>query len=292
MKFDTEDFVRHDACSRFETWSRRYELPRISLSDALRSGLRAGLLTGDPQRAHSQFIAHASNPGLDIEGRNVYDIAIHHAAMLEVIATYLVGNDGPWKPASCLPLGQDTFQPLSFEMPDGRLRRVVLASSWNTLREQEERHSWWSVADMEITGRPMLINAIVIGQTREGFRISPWTMGYEHPENGILRIKKKEGKFNPNWKKVKRENTDIRSLDWLSHMQSDGAFEDVVFSFTADLKSRDSDMERMASEIREGRDTMRRSACFRMSPCPMASTCHDPKLIMPTWREKGSFQST
>jgi len=273
MILTTDDFFRHDACERLETWSRQYELPRIPLAEALRSGLRAGLLSGDPQKAYSQFLAHSASPGLDIEGRSVYDVAVHHAALVEVISAYLLGNDGAWLEADSVEFGKNTFQPLSFQMADGRLRRVVLCSTWNALREQEERYSWNTVADMAATGRPMLVNVIVIGQSREGFRISPWTTGYEHPENRTLRIKRKEGKFAPSWRKVRREIMGTKPLDWLTLMQRDEAFEDVVYSFTADLKDRDEVLDEM-KRMKMGGERMTRSSCFRYVPCPMACLCH------------------
>ena len=100
---------------------------------------------------------------------------------------------------------------------------MVLCSSWNTLREQEERTSWWTVGDIAVTGRPMLVNVLVIGSAKGGFRQSPWTTGYIHPENGTMRIKRKEGEFTSRWKKVYREQTDRRALDWLTKMQTDEA---------------------------------------------------------------------
>jgi hypothetical protein len=89
----------------------------------------------------------------------------------------------------------------------------------------------------------------------------------------------------------------IRSTDWLTHMQKDGAFEDIVYSFTVDPSPRQreearQEMRRMASEISEGRETMRRSACFRYAPCPMASVCHGSASPQQAgWREKAIPES-
>jgi hypothetical protein len=283
----TLDLVRHDLCPRLQTWSR-FETPRISLAEALNHALRVGLTLGDPAMAHGAFMSRAADPGLDIEGGAVYDIAVHHAALIETICAYLLG-DGAWEPAK----GDDTFTPLSYQMPDGRLRRIILCSTWNPLREAEERASWWTVADTAFTGRPMLINVIVIGSSRGGFRLSPWTTAYQHPENDILRIKRKEGRFSEGWKRLYREATDLRPLDWLTLMQQDDAFEGIVESFTVDSPTRRveilADMARMAKEIEEGHEEMRRSACYRHAPCPMARLCHNPRPLEPEgagWRLK------
>lgn len=286
---NTADFAHHDKCPRFRTWSAKYDLPRVPLADALNAGLRAGLLKG-PAAAYQALMHLAANPGLDIDGRNVYDIAVHHAQMLEVLTSYLT-TDGPWEPAEAVSFAGGTYEPLSFILPDGRLRRVVLCSTWNSLREQEEKTSWWTVGDVAVTGRPMLVNVLVIGSAKGGFRQSPWTTGYLHPENGILRIRRKEGQFTDRWKRVYREQTDRRALDWLTKMQQDEAFEGVVESFTVDSTDTVtiSEMERIAQDF--GRMEMRRSACFRNAPCPMADLCHNALTpAQSNWREKPLVQ--
>ena len=296
----TEDLFRHDQCNRLETWSLGFELPRIPLGEALNRSLRIGLLSGKPEKAYASLMEIAANPGLDVTARNVYDIAEHHACLLETVTTYLLGSEGPWKPAGAVTCGFD-FQPLSYQMEDGRLRRVILCSSWSPLRETEERASWWTVGDTAATGRPMLINVIVIGQSVHGFRPSPWTQAFVHPENGILRIRRKPSektgpnpKFTDNWKKVYRENTDHKAIDWLGFMQKDDAFEGVVHYLTVepwgDVLE---DMARMAKEIGEGKTTMRRSACYRYAPCPMAGLCHAPKPLTPegsNWARKKALR--
>lgn len=270
----TEDIARHDLCERFGTWRREFELPRIPLAEVLNASLRAGLLAGDERSAHSYFLEKAASPGLDIEGRNIYDIAVHHARMIEVICGYLLNGAGAWKPMGAVQCGFD-YQPMSFLMDDGRLRRVVLCSSWNPLREAEERNSWWTVGDTAATGRPMLLNVIVIGSSRGGFRPSPWTTMYTHPENGIARIKKKEGKFSDGWKCSYRENSDHSVSDWLRMMQQDDAFEGIVHSFTVDATGASvlQDMGRIDAEIEKKGTAMRRSSCYRYVPCPMADLC-------------------
>jgi hypothetical protein len=273
---NTELVVLHDECERRATWTAKYHLPAVPLTEALHQALRAGLIAGDGSVARETLLRLAAEPGLDIQAPNVYDIAVHHSALMELVTAYLTA-EGKWTPA-----GDDLG---SFLMPDGRLRRVVLCSAWNPLREHEERNSWRSVADMAVTNRPMLINVIVIGQSIKGFRPSVWTRGYVHPENGLLRIKRiaseKTGpnpKFSDNWKKVYREETDHKPLDWLTMMQKDQAFDDVVKTVHCDVPAQResvlSDMERIEREIKQKGERMRRSACFRLAPCPFVKFCH------------------
>jgi hypothetical protein len=53
------------------------------LAEALNHALRMGLTMGDPTMAHGAFMSRAAEPGLDIEGAPVYDIAVHHATLIE-----------------------------------------------------------------------------------------------------------------------------------------------------------------------------------------------------------------
>jgi hypothetical protein len=285
---DTEAIWQHDSCPRFRTWGAKYELPRIPLAQAMHDALRAGLVAGDAARAKEVFLGIAAQPGLDIEAHNVYDIAVHHAALMEVVCAYL-SAEGPWKPCGFV----DDCLPKSFLMEDGRIRRVVLCSTWNPLREAEERTSWRTIADVCITGRPMLINAIVIGNSLKGFRPTPWTRAYEHPENSILRVQKKEGNFTANWKRIYRENTDQHAADWLRMMQEDGAFEELVFSVNVGVpenrKAILSDISRINKALVRNETEMRRSACYRYGPCSFARVCHHPRLYTPAlagWTEQ------
>jgi len=284
----TEQIWLHDRCERLQTWTTQYQLPRIPLSQALHEALRQGLMVGTPQGAKAAFLKLAASPGLDAEGESIYDIAVHHAAMLEVLTAYLA-TEGPWETPGIV----DEFEPHSFLMPDGRLRRVVLASTWNTLREQEERNSWRTMADVCVTGRPMLVNALVIGQSSKGFRSSPWTRGYTHPANHTLRVKRAEGRFSDGWGKVYREATDYGPQGWLKVMQQDEAFDGLVYSFTVDVPARRKeillDLKRMEGEIARKGTTMRRAACFHLAPCPFARVCHHPTCSNPQdagWRER------
>ena len=292
MTLTTEDFVSHDTCPRLRTWGARYDFPRISIAAAMHRALRVGLLAGDPFRSKDAFVALAANPGLDVSG-SVYEIAVHHAALMEIVTAYLLGDSGPWKPCGELTLAGYDFEPQSYLMADGRIRCVVLCSSWNPLREQEERNSWRTIADTCAMGRPMLINAVVIGQSRNGFRPSPWTQAYIHPENGIHRVKKREGKFTENWKRIYRENTDRHPEDWLTIMQNDDAFEGLVYSTSVDVPPRKkeflADMERISREIAQGSEAMRRSGCFRYAPCGFSQLCNHDQLVTPqaaNWQQK------
>ena len=140
-----------------------------------------------------------------------------------------------------------------------------------------ERFSWRTVADTTITNRPMVITAILIGSLRGNYRPSPWTQGFVHPQNGGIRIAKREGKFIDSWEKVYREQSGLTSLEWLRIMQEDGVFPELVHSITEPPpKDRDHllrEMGQMASEMNSPNPRQTRSACYRFTPCPFLPAC-------------------
>lgn len=270
----TDDLFNHDRCKRFATWTNLYQPLRVSINYALNEAIHAALGASDPIRASEKMMALAANPGIDIATDNLYTSVIHHSHLTELLATYLISVDKCSVPEP-INTKWGTFQPRSFLTPDGRLRRIVLVDRWTPEREQVERFSWRTAADCAITNLPMLLNIIIIGGMRGGMRPSPWTLGYVHPQNGGVRVQRREGEFGEGWKKVYREQASIKPLEWLRIMQSDGAFDGRVISIVEDVPKNRGEVlgqiERMAGEIGSLHQT--RSACYRFTPCPFLSAC-------------------
>ena len=291
---NTEDFSQHDQCQAFHTYSSRYEPLRVSLNYALNESLHAAFVANNPSHAPDKFMSLATTPGIDLDSQGLYTSIIHHSRLVELIATYIIAVEKTEVP-SPITCEWGEFQPRSFLLPDGRLRRVILCDRWTAEREKMERFSWRTAADCAVTNRPMVLTAIVIGGIRAGLRTSPWTQGFIHPKNGIPRILKREGEFNDNWRAVYREQTDIKPLEWLKLMQQDGAFEGRVFSVTEDVpKDREAVLEHlsvMAGEMGSTRQT--RSSCYRFRPCPYLPACstyQSPAQL--GWVEKTSLIET
>lgn len=284
---DTESIYLLDECSRRLAWNWA-EPPRTSLAAALNDALRVGLLSGSPESARDHLMERAANPGFNLSTTSLYDTAIHHAALIEVITAYLLGKDGPWKPADPTTLANHPYTPLSYQMPDGRLRRVILCSKWDDLRAKEEATSWRTVADICTLAQPMLLNAISIGSMAKGFRPSVWTKCWEHPVSRIQRVRPIVAeKFNDRWQTFYRERTNQSPANWLLMMQNDQAFEGVVNSLEVaippDAASTLRQMEKMAGEINQlGVDgEMRRSSCYKIIPCVFSPLCHSPERLTP-----------
>ncbi len=277
----TEDFVEHDICARKRTWGARYRPFRVSLNWALNDSLYAALAGNDPKLGSERLLSWAANPGIDLSVSDVYSPVVHHSKLVELLATYILAIEKcSVPPALDLKWGQ--FQPKSFLLPDGRLRRIVLVDRWTPEREQLERFSWRTAADTAITNRPMLITAIVIGSARAGYRPSPWTTGYVHPQNGGIRVQRREGEFSDTWQKVYREQTSTQPLEWLKIMQNDGAFEGRVVSVVEDVPpNREEVLEQlaeMAGEINAGSVRQSRSSCYRFTPCPFLPACSTARM--------------
>ena len=282
----------HDGCQRACTWNHKYAPFRYSLNKAMNGAIRAAFLSNDPSAASAEVLRLATNPGLDIQGTKIYDTVIHTSRLCEVLSAYLLSTGRVEEPE---PIAQDWGQYglCSFLLPDGRLRRVILCDRWNLDREQMERFSWRTAADCAISNRPMLLNVLVIGGLRNGFRSGPWVMGFEHPKSGEVRVQKRDGTFVDSWRSVYREQTSLSAIEWLRIMQSDGAFEERVFSLTQDVPANREEVldqiRRMANEIKEGALRQTRSNCYRFKPCPFLPACLSGKSPSQLgWIEKDS----
>lgn len=288
----TEDLATWDECPRKQLFSL-YEPPRLSIATVLNESLRVGLLAGSPIDARNHLMSRAASPGLAITADDIYSAACHHAALIEIIVAYLLTGEGAWLPAPTATLGNHTYQPLSYLMPDHRLRRIVLASRWDKQRELEELHSWRTVGDVAATGRPMLINAITIGQATKGFRWTVWTRGFSHRTSKTIRVRrlKEDAEFDSAWRRISRESSSKSVNDWLGFMQSDNAFEGVVNSARVDnvAESTKGELPRTLDKVAEGEDLPRRSQCFKLSPCPFAKLCYASPPTSPWlmgWQQK------
>lgn len=284
----TEEFVQHDTCPRSQTYTSRYEPLRVSLNYALNESLYTALSVGNPIAASDKLMELAARPGIEVESRSLYDSAIHHSRLVELLASYVLAV-GPLLVPDLITCEWGEFQPRSFLTEDGRLRRVVLCDRWTPERELLERFSWRTAIDSAITNRPMIITALVIGRVQNGFRPSVWTQGFEHPMTREIRIQKREGKFTENWRSHYRENTQIKALEWLRIMQEDGAFEGRVFSATQNPDP--SVLPQVAATAREmGSMRQTRSSCYRFKPCPFLPACSQSKSPAELgWIEKNSL---
>ncbi len=274
MNADTLE--RYDRCRRLVAWDLQYVNFRLSPIRALYLALDEGLTGGD---AENKLMELAANPGLDLEGADVYALAKHYAALAATLTTYL--RDTPW--VKTQPVQNWTTQCYDSGQ---ELRRVVLVDRWNDQRKMSEIRSWRTVAETSMLNRPMLINFIVIGSTIEGRRVSPWTRTVAHPVSKQIRFAKKSHKidgFAASWVPVWRENWEGSTLEWLAGMQKDGVFTELVHSVRVPVSPRRDDIVRDINRISDAiaslprNPPMTRSACYQRTPCRYVDVCHSPK---------------
>src|SRR5215469_11475995 len=296
MILTSEDFHNHDFCPRFRQYDSRYARLRISLPRALSETLDYAIAKSDPSLARPYLMSLATNPGLDLTARNLYRIVIHHASLLELLATYILAVSTVTQPEPIsMPWGEYRSCPI---LRDGRLRRILLVDRWTVDAEARESWSWRTAAETAITGRAMLLNIFLIGRANDsGIRISPWTMGYKHPVNGVLRIKRhndeydQKREFKDTWEKVYRENTDHKPMHWLGMMQSDDAFKGWIQSTTIDTPpNRAEILDQIAERAREIHSSHTRqnlASCFKLRPCAFNPAClTDQSPSAMGWKEK------
>jgi len=285
----SNDLCIYELCARRYAWSRAYVSFRVSPIYALYQALDAGLRGNGEVDAKNKLIEIAGNPGLDIAGPDVYDVAIHLAHLAGIVTAYLRGRDESWRlvPAALTPF---PWEPAVYESPDGRIRRVVLVDRWGDDRKVEEARSWRSVGEICVTGREMLLNAVVIGSTHNKRRTSHWTRALTHPRNKGIRFKKRTGsaEFAGSWETVQRESWTGTTEDWLGVMQTDDCFQELVHSLRIAVPVRRqeflADMARMSKEMAGLQEDppMRRAGCFGFSPCVFQEVCHSRELVTPT----------
>lgn len=277
---NSERLAGHELCPRKQTWSERYVGFRVSLMYALYRALDAGLTSElDPEKAASnEFLALAAKPGLDIEGPDVYAIAMHHSKLAGIVSVALRSGGAAWKRIQ----PTASWQSACYDAGDGQPRRVVLADHWGASRQAVEATSWRTIGELVSLERPILLTAVEIGTTRQRKRISPWTRAYRHPRNKVCRFRKRDGEesFGGDWEPVWREDCELKTKDWLDLMAKDGCLDAIKTSRIAVPQRPErylAEMKRLSGEL--GSEAMRLAGCNdRMSgACPFQAVCHGAK---------------
>lgn len=301
----TADLLTHyETCDRKGVWSKDWRRRRLDATQMLREAIRAGVT----EKAREDFGALAgetimelgADPGMEIpSSRHVYDSVIHHAALADALTSAVRRPQAPaWALPSKTVVSGLQWAPSAFLDPSGtRLRRVVLASSWNDARHYSEIQSWYGMGEVVAYGLPMTMAVLVLGQSRDGRRASPWTKGFLHPMNHKLRFRKRSKVtseiFSDKWEQVWREDRgEISTRDWLEAMLEDDVLRDVCFTVdvpqpAAPLARRIQDiasrkLERLTKLTELPEPSM--SVCER---CPFKGCCWSEPEYLPS--EKSGF---
>ena len=277
---NSERLAGHELCPRKQTWSERYVGFRVSLMHALYRALEAGLTSElDPEReAFDEFIRLATNPGLDIEGPDVYAIGMHYGRLAQIISVALRSTGPRWEKV----FSTKSWNSSCYDSGDGKPRRIVLVDHWSNSRQTVEATSWRTIGELVSLERPILLTAVEIGTTRQRKRISPWTRAWRHPRNKVCRFRKRDGEesFGGDWEPVWREDCELKTKDWLDLMAKDGCMDAIQTSRIAVPQRPEryiAEMKRLSGEM--GSEAMRLAGCNdRMSgACPFINVCHGAK---------------
>jgi hypothetical protein len=297
----------YDRCVR--QWAYLYgegwELGRVKPLEAVYGALHAVLEAKEyagPQMARQWVMDVAGERGVWTERDNPYDMIVNHAHIAEVMARAVrQPSDPPLEKYGMCPVkGYHEWRPDSYLINGGtRLMRLVLVDHWDDDRALAECHSWRTMGDVCVTGLPMNLRVLVMGQMRAGKRHGHWGKARMHPTMRALRFarrrkgnNKPEG-FQESWETVWREDVNVGADKWLEQMARDRVLSEVAFNVPVRVPGEYArqrvleDIERIGDEMSRnaGRDgsefPMNRSACDSpiYGPCPLQCVCFAPTEI-------------
>ena len=282
--FSADILAAQDRCPRNGYYSFRWEFSRLHPTEILRRSVDAGLMSeeADPgQAAGDSVMTYAAERGLDIEGSGVYPIALHNAALADLVTTALRGSGAIWARPADRTMETLPWASSAFLDPSGtRLHRVLLVDRTSDERLKAEKMAWRSLGEMSVYELPMTIHVVVIGQRKGGKHHGAWSKGFLHPRSRTLRIRKKSGEsFGKDWAVAWREEQDTFSRNkWLDAMEQDDVMADVLSEVHCDPPEPKLalEMRRLAERkllrIRDETTTpdLSPGQCWWPTPCPFA----------------------
>ena len=280
----------YEGCNRSAFWSRDWQRAKIDLNELLQEGLREGVTTSRPDygNASGERVMEISAQREIVQDKHsVYDSCIHTASLADVVSSAIrKPTEGPWLLPELVALGNGpTWHSGAFLAPSGTsLRRVVLASNWNTERHYSEARSLFSLGEVAAFGMPMQQAVIILGQSRDGKRHGYFSKGLQHPMNKRVRFRKKsDGTFKESWGVIFREDRDeISTHDWLQAMHEDGVLADSCFSVTIEVPEREA-RQRIVDVMARKLDKLynlekipdeQYTGCFWPLRCQYVNNCH------------------
>jgi hypothetical protein len=282
---------RYETCARAGYWARSWERQKLDGTEILQAALSVGLTETERvdigELAGETVLEIAADRGLLTSVNQVYDAAIHHAALADILTQVVRRPGNPaWRPAEPI-LG--SWTPSCYIDPSGgHLRRIVLVSQWNDERHASEARSWESLGEISHFKLPMQQVVLVLGQHRDGKRHGPFSKGYLHPQGSELRFRRKGKRststFNANWSQIWREDVGghIGVERWLQAMLEDDMLRDVSFTVELPVPS-ERDMQAVRDMAERKLEALSKiselpdanlSTCFWPVPCVFQPECH------------------
>lgn len=300
MMLSSEKLATFELCPRRYVWQNRYGMLRVSLMGAIYRALDAGLRGDNPERAaENQMLSLAANPGLDVTGQDVYQVAMHYAKLAGIISVALrSASTAPWSAWPDEEVGNPShglhgWRSACYDAGDGLPRRVVLVDRWSDDRKAQEMRGWRSLGETCALRKRLMLTAVTIGASHDKRRYSPWTRCYQHPRNRLFRFKRTTSTedFGSTWTTLRREDSDVPTVKWLDRMRDDGCMGDLIHTETVPVPARWQayvrEMQRMAGEIERWEERLgetpplRLAGCYGFSPCVFLPVCHGSNPPIP-----------
>jgi hypothetical protein len=287
-----------ESCQRRGYFTRDYEPRRLHPTELTRRAIYAALCDAEPdsgRRAGEEAIALCGNIGLEVkDSGNLYDCGLHHAAIADIVTSYLRGVLGPsvGVPADGK-AGNHAWVSGCLAVASQTLARVALVDHFSDDRTLAEGRSWYTIGEVAVYDAPMDIYLISLGASRGGKRHSAWSKGLLHPRNRKVRFKKQAKKvegFKDSWIPVWREEHDqISRQEWLRGMEEDGVLQDLVTTVrveplsTFNRQQELDTIQRKADQLQaiNKLPDMSRSACDWPRPCGFRCVCFAPLQVTP-----------
>jgi hypothetical protein len=245
--------------------------------------------------AKSTFLQRAADPGLDIIGKDPYQAAKGWTSLLESALHGVSRTTLPvlHDPAPVQLTSSIDWRFLSWADDAGMLHRWITVESWDSDTLLRELHSWRTFGDLVMSGCPLVLHVIVLGQQRNGRFMSPWTRTYVHPAMPSLRWRWTKPE-DTSWKPV--QLLDQKRLDvteWIDQAWSQQAIQPLLQDQQVEMPPesvcRDtkyqiareaSDMFRLVNERTSYlAEPMSRGSCDLYSPCHFQSVCHSAEPV-------------
>lgn len=272
----------YELCQRRGFWSRSWTKHRMTSMEMLLASVRAGLTesvrSDFGEVAGEHLMSLAENRGLDnVQGCHVYDCAIHHAALADIVVTAIrKPQESPWEPAGGIE-GQAWSSSAYLEPSGEALRGILLVSSWSEERRNSAVRTWSTLGEVCQFGLPMRLAVAVVGSMISGRRRSPFSKGLLHPINRSLRFQRRSkgwtNGFRETWQPIWREDhAEIERQAWLQAMLEDEVLQEHLFVVDIAVPG-----EVQRSRIRDmAARKLDELAGLKVLPDPRLEVCRDP----------------
>ena len=272
----------YERCARWGFYARQWQKHRMTSMEMLHSAVRAGLTEAVRpdfgEVAGEHLMSLAETRGLDnVQGCHVYDCAIHHAALADIVVTGIRKPlESPWEPAGGIE-GQPWVSGAYLDPSGDALRGILLVSSWSEERRNSAVRTWSTLGEVCQFGLPMRLAVAVVGSMISGRRRAPFSKGLLHPINRSLRFQRRSKGwttgFRETWQPIWREDhAEIERQEWLQAMLEDEVLQEHLFVVDVPVPG-ERERERVVDLAQR---TLEECESLTVFPRPKLEVCRDP----------------